>query len=271
MLFPLRDENPSYVIPWVTYSIIAANILALVWLQRLPDERQQLLVLERGFLPARLQQLRHGEPLAVDIERTGQHPHFPVLVQFKQELHLPANVRAIVSSIFTSMFLHGGWLHLISNMWFLLIFGNNLEDRLGHVGFGLFYLLGGVVAALVHWLPEPNSLVPVIGASGAVAAVLGGYALLFPQARIRTLVFLFVFVTIIDLPALVVLGFWFLTQLLNATQAVRLGMNGGVAWWAHVGGFVAGLLLIPLFVDRHRDSSREMDQNDQTSEFDWLP
>lgn len=269
MFFPLRDENPSPVTPVVTYSIILANILALVWLQWLPDEQQQLVVLQRGFLPARIQQMRHGQPLSVDIDRTGQHPHLPVLVRFRQEVTLPVDVRAVVSSIFTSMFLHGGWLHLISNMWFLLIFGNNLEERLGHVGFGLFYLAGGVIAALVHWLPEPGSLVPVIGASGAVAAVLGGYAILFPHARIRTLVFLFVFVTIIDLPALVVLGFWFVSQLLNATQAVRLGINGGVAWWAHVGGFIAGLLFIPLFVDRRPPPSDRSTLDD--SGIDWQP
>jgi membrane associated rhomboid family serine protease len=144
------------------------------------------------------------------------------------------------------MFLHGGWMHLLSNMWFLWLFGNNVEDRLGHVVYLVFYLLGGLAALFCHWLTDPASAVPVIGASGAVAAVLGAYAITFPFARIRTLVFLLVFVTIVDLPALLVLGVWFLGQLLEARASLNLEVDGGVAFMAHVGGFVAGLILMPL-------------------------
>jgi membrane associated rhomboid family serine protease len=148
--------------------------------------------------------------------------------------------------MFTSMFMHAGLMHLLSNMWFLWLFGNNVEDRLGHVVYLFFYLVGGLAALACHWATNPSSPVPVVGASGAVAAVLGAYAITFPFAKVRTLVFLFVFVTIIDLPALMVLGFWFLGQLLEARHALNAGVDGGVAFMAHVGGFVAGLILMPL-------------------------
>jgi membrane associated rhomboid family serine protease len=158
---------------------------------------------------------------------------------------LEANPGQIVLSWFTAMFLHGGWLHLIGNMWFLVIFGNNVEDRLGHGVYLLLYLLGGLAAAAFHWAGAPSSMAPVIGASGAVAAILGAYAITWPWARVHTLIFLFIFITVVDFPALLVLGVWFLTQLFNATQQT-MGMGENVAWWAHVGGFVAGAFLMPL-------------------------
>jgi hypothetical protein len=145
------------------------------------------------------------------------------------------------------MFLHGNWLHFGGNMWFLWIFGNNIEDRLGHFGFPLFYTVGGFFALACQWINDPGSTIPAIGASGAVAAVLGAYAITFPTAQVRTLVVLVVIITVVDLPALIVLGAWFIVQLLSATGALDLGMAGGVAWWAHIGGFVAGLVLMPLF------------------------
>ncbi len=162
-------------------------------------------------------------------------------------IELKPEPRQIWASLLTCMFLHGGWWHLLGNMWFLWIFGDNVEDRLGPLLYLVLYLLGGVIASLSHWVVSPNSTLPVIGASGAVAAVLGAYAITWPGARVRTLVFLVIFVTIIDVPALVVLGAWFVGQLVAGHQALYHAGTGGVAWWAHVGGFVAGMVLMPTF------------------------
>src|SRR6185436_4142400 len=146
---------------------------------------------------------------------------------------------------FTMMFLHGGWIHLLSNMWTLWIFGPNIEDRLGRIVFPIFYALGGVVAMLAFWLSDPGGHMPVIGASGAVAAVLGAYAVTFPTAKVRTFVF-FILFTIIDLPALVLLGLWFLLQLVSGVMGLWGVAMEPVAFWAHIGGFVAGMILMPL-------------------------
>jgi membrane associated rhomboid family serine protease len=152
-------------------------------------------------------------------------------------------------TIFTSMFLHGGWLHLIGNMWFLWIFGNNIEDSVGHFRFIVFYLLCGVAAAAAQIGTAPDSLVPMIGASGAISGVLGAYLLLFPRARVLTLVPIWIFVRFINVPAWLMLIFWFAMQLLSG--AATVGQHtGGVAFWAHIGGFVAGLILIPVFKKR---------------------
>jgi membrane associated rhomboid family serine protease len=131
-------------------------------------------------------------------------------------------------------------------MWFLWLFGNNVEDRLGSALFLALYLGGGLIASLCHWLTEPDSLIPVVGASGAVATILGAYFITWPWARVHTLVFLFIFITVIDVPAVIVLGVWFLGQLISGHQALQAGQAEGVAWWAHIGGFVAGLGLMPL-------------------------
>jgi membrane associated rhomboid family serine protease len=150
------------------------------------------------------------------------------------------------------MFLHGSLLHLLGNLWFLYLFGNNVEDRLGPGRFLFLYLLGGVSASLSHWLADPGSQVPVIGASGAVAAILGAYTVTWPWARVYTLVFLFIFVTVIEVPALLVNGIWFLGQIFAGEQA--RGGSGGVAWWAHVGGFLTGAaLMFVLNSFRHAD------------------
>ena len=151
------------------------------------------------------------------------------------------------------MFMHGGWLHLIFNMWFLVIFGPKVEDRLGKTIFLFFYIMGGLLAAGMHWVSDPGSLVPVVGASGAVAAVLGAYAISWPLARIHTLVFLVFIFFVIEVPALVFLGGWFVVQLLSGLQ----GADGGVAWWAHIGGFVGGMLFMPMLCDLLEDQSAE--------------
>jgi membrane associated rhomboid family serine protease len=154
--------------------------------------------------------------------------------------------------IFTSMFLHGGWLHLIFNMLALYIFGDNVEDRLGHGRYLVFYLLGGTLAALAHLVAYRTSDVPTIGASGAIAAVLGAYLVLYPRARVLTLIPIFIIFPIIEVPAVIFLGFWFLSQLVTGVSALSTNtfQGGGVAWWAHVGGFVSGALLVWVFAPR---------------------
>jgi membrane associated rhomboid family serine protease len=155
--------------------------------------------------------------------------------------------------LFSSMFLHGGWAHLIGNMVYLWIFGDNVEDRLGHLRYLAFYLLAGVVAALVQGQLHPDSIIPTVGASGAISGVLGAYLVLFPTARVFTLVPLLLFFPLVELPAVLYLGFWFLMQLMSGTASLALGAEaGGVAWWAHVGGFVVGVALVPIL--RRRES-----------------
>jgi membrane associated rhomboid family serine protease len=156
-------------------------------------------------------------------------------------------------TLFTSMFMHGSLLHLGGNMLFLWIFGNNIEDSMSRWRFVAFYLLGGLAALALQIVTDPNSEVPTVGASGAIAAVLGGYALLYPRARVITLIFIIIFVTIVELPALVVLGFWFLLQLLPAFSEPVGEAGGGIAYFAHIGGFLFGLLVIKLFADRVHD------------------
>jgi membrane associated rhomboid family serine protease len=242
-MFPFADNLPTHRTPVVTYALILANVLAFLWFSQL-DERGQLAVTYHyGFMPARVEQLRQEEVLLVPIgepqlEQIGLFHVRPV----QRVLPLPPDRGQILLSAFTCMFLHGGWMHLIGNMWFLFLFGNNIEDRLGHVVFPIFYLAGGLAATTAHYAMYSGSMVPVIGASGAVAAILGAYAVLHPFARVHTLVIVF----IVDLPALAVLGMWFLGQLLSFYSEVRMNVSGGVAFLAHIGGFVAGAVAMPV-------------------------
>lgn len=173
------------------------------------------------------------------------------LVQFTEQLGLVPSLfqtdpAQFTFTIFSSMFIHAGWFHLISNMWILFIFGDNVEDRMGSLSFLVFYLLSGVAAGLLQVFFFPESSIPVVGASGAIAGVLGAYILMFPSARIVTLVPLLIFFTVIRVPALVYLGFWFFSQLFSGLASME-GAAGGVAWWAHIGGFLMGLVISPLF------------------------
>jgi len=165
--------------------------------------------------------------------------------------------------IFTSMFMHGGWFHIISNMWILFIFGDNVEDRMGSLRYLVFYLLGGVAAALLHVFVQPASTMPVVGASGAIAAVMGAYFLLFPRARVISLVPVFIFAWFVQVPAVIYLGLWFVSQLYSGVLSLggAGGVEmGGVAWWAHIGGFVFGLLLAGVFGARRKRTRRYMDE-----------
>ncbi len=246
MIFPFRDDVPSQRTPVVTYAIIGLNAAFFLWTLPMGSENRQLLALHYGFVPARLAQLTDPRPIKVNLQLLSERPHLRVQEVAPQQVELQPEPVQILATLLTAMFLHAGWLHLLGNMWFLWIFGDNVEDRLGHVAFAFLYLGGGVVASLCHGWMTTDPLVPVIGASGAVAAILGAYAITWPTARIHSIVVLVIFVTIFELPALVVLGFWFVTQLLEARNALNQGVDGGVAWWAHVGGFLFGLLLMKI-------------------------
>lgn len=166
---------------------------------------------------------------------------------------------AAILPFVTSMFLHGGWMHLIGNMWYLWIFGDNVEDRLGHFMYLVFYLLCGIGAGIVHTVLNADSFIPSVGASGAIAGVLGAYILSYPFARVLTLVPIFVFIQIIEIPAMIVLGLWFIMQFLSGTAALvstAATDGGGVAWWAHIGGFVIGMVLLGLFPRKELNSQR---------------
>jgi membrane associated rhomboid family serine protease len=165
---------------------------------------------------------------------------------------LPAQFAEIppLMSIFTSMFLHGGWMHLIGNMWFLWIFGNNIEEAMGHVRYLAFYLICGILASVSHILSNPASAIPSIGASGAIAGVMGAYIMLYPRARVWTLIFLGFFVRVMYIPAGIILGFWILIQLFNGSIMAGRQDMGGVAFWAHIGGFIVGVLLVGVFKKR---------------------
>ncbi|MBN2293813.1 MAG: rhomboid family intramembrane serine protease [Pirellulales bacterium] len=254
MFLPFQDDNPSRRTPLVTYTLIAINILVFVWATYLlPAPEQEKLLLRRGFIPRRVSQLWDPVSVIVPRDTAVQHPFFGRNVILRRQFVLPPNRSQIVLSPFTSMFMHGGWLHLIFNMWFLWIFGAKVEDRLGRVIFPIFYIIGGLLATGLHWVSDPGSLIPVVGASGAVATVLGAYAITWPFARIQTLVFLVFIFFDVEIPALVFLGGWFIVQLLSGLQDAA----GGVAWWAHIGGFVVGLLFMPILCDLLEDLSED--------------
>lgn len=226
-MIPLRDTVPSNSFPAVTVGLIVVNALIFLYQINL-GPRQEHFLLHYGFVPA---------------------------VYFHTSLVEPFNLPARFGPMFSSMFLHGGWFHLIGNMWTLWIFGDNVEDRLGKVRFFLYYVVSGLAAVYLHYLIEPTSGLPVIGASGAIAGVMGGYFVLFPRARILTLLPIFIFIQIVTVPAVVFLALWFVGQLLSGVVATSVQVSGGVAWWAHVGGFVAGALLIFLL---RRSSSQPL-------------
>jgi membrane associated rhomboid family serine protease len=217
-----------------------ASLLYIGWL---PPQDAEILTIERAFVPARVEQLWNPNKIV------PVRLHFaPQPLPHLEPVHLLFPVRSqVVATFFSTMFLHGGWMHLIGNMWFLWLFGNNIEDRLGHVLFIVLYVVGGVVASLAHWamIPAEAMNTPVIGASGAVAAVMGAYIVTFPRAWIRSVLILIVFPIVVELPAMVVLGVWFGGQLLDAIAGAHV-LTGGVAWWAHVGGFLIGMALMPL-------------------------
>ena len=244
MFFPLHDNIPAKRIPVVTYLLVAINVSAFVWVSQMPTLPQEVLAHEYGFVPARMRQLAHPQPIFVPVN-VVIHDAFEGDYPEQRALELAPNRWQIGRSLLTCMFLHASWLHLLTNMWFLWLFGDNVEDRLGPLPFLFLYLFGGLIASLTHWAIGPGSLVPVIGASGAIAGILGAYAVTWPLARISTFVFLVVFFTVIDVPAMVVLGVWFAAQVIAGQESLHHSGAGGVAWWSHVGGFLAGMTIMP--------------------------
>jgi membrane associated rhomboid family serine protease len=264
MFIPFHDDNPVRHTPVVTYILVAANVLIFLWSTRLSDVQQQEMVYRFGFVPARIAQLTDPRQIVVPVEQVVQNRFFGPM-QIQRPLTLDAKPGEIWFSLFSCMFLHGSWMHLIGNMWFLYLFGNNVEDRLGPLPYLILYLLGGLIASASHWMFDPRSIIPVIGASGAVAVILGAYTIAWPWARVHTFVFLVIFVTVIEVPALIVNGVWFVSQILAGQEALRRMTAGGVAWWAHVGGFIAGVALMPVFsalFGRDDSSFKSFDENE---------
>lgn len=230
-MFPYRDENQTQHTSIVTVAIIALNVLAWIFLQGAGSTfALAKSVCELGLIP--------GE-LLLSVEPGTQFP-------MGENLACIIDPGRQVSNLITSMFLHGSWLHLLGNMWFLWIFGNNIEDSMGHLRFVVFYLVCGLAAAFGQIAANPSSVIPMVGASGAISGVMGGYLILFPRIRVYALIFLGFFFTSVGMPAWVMLGYWFFIQLVSGL--VSIGAEGGVAFWAHAGGFIAGIVLIKLFI-----------------------
>jgi len=230
-MIPIRDDTPTYSTPFINYLLIALNTLVFLFEVSLGPRSREAFVFQFGVEPTR------------------------VLAAFGlTNLYIP---HASALPLLTSMFLHASWLHLIGNMWVLWIFGDNIEDYLGHFSYLIFYLVSGLAASVAHILLNANSSVPSVGASGAIAGVMGAYFVLFPSARVLTLVPLIIFFTFVWLPAWIVLGFWFVMQFLSGAATSIAFSNrtggGGIAFWAHVGGFLAGIIMIKLLPQRmHR-------------------
>src|SRR5512139_2108478 len=218
-MIPIKDTVPRKTFPFVTFLVIATNSLVFLFQLSLPELYREELVYLFGLVPARY-----------------THPAWTAAVGLPLDVYWP---------FITNTFLHGGWLHLILNMWSLYLFGDNVEDRLGHLRFLLFYLLAGVAANLVHFVVNHDSTMPVIGASGAIAGVMAAYLRLFPFARIITLFPVFFIPYFFEVPAYLFMGFWFLTQVFSGAASLAAAEGGGgIAWWAHIGGFAVGFLLI---------------------------
>ncbi|MDH6058706.1 rhomboid family intramembrane serine protease [Umezakia ovalisporum] len=217
-MFPLHDENPTRVTPYLTYGLIGLNIVVFVHEVSLSSEQVEQFFRMYALIPT---ELTNG---------------------FASEW----------TTLFTSQFLHGGWWHLVSNMVFLWVFGNNIEDRMGHLKYLIFYLACGALAALCQWFISMDSAIPSLGASGAIAGVLGAYVIRFPQSRVLTLVFLGFLVTTIRIPAIILIGIFVVQNVISGLASLQAAANmtvetGGVAYWAHIGGFVFGMILSPLF------------------------
>ena len=215
-MIPIRDRNPSGTFPVVTVSIITINVLVFLFELSL-GRRLDSFLFRFGVIPLKL---THSADIP---DSTIINTYFPFL---------------------SSMFLHGGFIHLIGNMWYLWIFGDNVEDTLGRFKFTIFYLVCGIGSAAVHVYFNSQSGVPCIGASGAIAGILGAYMITFPRARVLVLLPLFIIWEMIELPAIIVLGFWFLIQFFSGAATISSSHGGGVAWWAHIGGFALGIILI---------------------------
>ncbi|MEC8703538.1 MAG: rhomboid family intramembrane serine protease [Candidatus Neomarinimicrobiota bacterium] len=210
MLFPYKDDNPRILVPYVTYVIISINVLIFVFqlnMGMVSSAAEREFIYRFGFIPA----------------------NFSII------------------TVFTSMFMHGGISHIMGNMWFLWVFGDNVEGVLGHVKFAVFYIICGLAATMSQLFVDPSSTIPMVGASGAIAGVLGMYMIRFPHARVHVFAFIIIFFTTFRIPAMFVLGFWFFNQLTNGLGSLGFDTTGGVAWFAHIGGFISGVMLNQAF------------------------
>lgn len=234
-MIPIRDNIPPRTFPFVNYLLIGLCVVAFV--AQLADQTAgtEGMVERLGMIPARV--FHPHEPITVR-EEVLARGRFGDVQRVVRERVLAPTEFSPWWTLLTCIFLHGGWMHIIGNLWFLHIFGDNVEDRFGHVGYLVFYLASGVLASATHLLSAPTSTVPTIGASGAIAGVMGAYCLLYPRAKVLALLPIFVFVQTLVIPAPFFLGIWFLMQLYEGSMADRTG--AGVAWWAHIGGFVVG-------------------------------
>jgi membrane associated rhomboid family serine protease len=221
-MIPLRDTNPSRTIPIVNYILIAANLVVFLFELSLDADLEKF-IYNFGVVPASIMN-------DFNMMSIGVGTIFPFI---------------------SSMFLHGGWMHLIGNMLFLYIFGDNIEDKFGHIRYFFFYILAGVSAAVLQTIMFPESTVPMVGASGAIAGVLGAYVFLFPRAKVVTLIPIFILFQIVELPAFLFLGIWFAMQIFSGIFSLGIGADaGGIAWWAHIGGFLAGIIMLPFLKKR---------------------
>jgi membrane associated rhomboid family serine protease len=224
-MLPLRDDQPRYSTPSVTYFLIGINLVIFFFEATLDPRSLDLLIRQFGVVPSHLAAFLAGSS--------------------------KYSLAAVVLPFFTSMFLHGSWMHVLGNMWFLYIFGDNVEDYLGHFRYLVFYVLTGLIAMVAQVAVNLHSTMPTVGASGAIAGILGAYFVLYPKARVLTWFFVFV----LWVPAWIILGYWFVLNFLSGTEtalAVHRQNMGGVAFWAHVGGFISGALLVKLFPERSR-------------------
>jgi len=259
-MLPLRDSTRRRQVPFITLALIAANIVSfLFWQPTLQSETDPELAQQTFFWCHG--QILYEETHQVPLGESGadgrayiQEDYGLTSAQTEQlqaYLDLECGDKNVWLSVLSAMFLHAGWLHLLGNMLFLWIFGDNVEDALGRVGYVVFYVVGGIAAGALQFVLGPNSTIPNVGASGAIAAVLGAYIVLYPRARILTAVFFFL-ITLVELPAIVVLGLWFFLQLFQGVSGLAAEVNGGVAYWAHVGGFAFGAVIAFLFLRGRR-------------------
>ncbi len=233
-MFPLSDENQTLRFPLVTVAIITINAAVWIFVQGLGADRALAAsVCQFGLIPADL----------LGIAEPGTR------FQISRDLLCIIDGNSNPSAAITSMFMHGGWFHILGNMWFLWVFGDNVEDVMGRIRFAFFYLLCGLGAALAQVLTDPSSITPMVGASGAIGGIMGAYAFLFPRVRVNTFIFLGFYMTTVAVPAVFMLGYWFVLQLLGGLPALAQNSAGGVAFWAHIGGFLAGIALVKLFVN----------------------
>ena len=231
-MIPYHDENKTQTFAMVTYALIGLNVVAWLFLQG------------AGTSPALPASVCNFGLIAGELTGTAARG---TAVEIGEGMLCVVEGGRNLANLFTSMFMHGSWLHLIGNMWFLYLFGNNIEDSMGHVRFLGFYLLSGVAAALVQVFLTPDSLVPMVGASGAISGVMGGYLVLYPRVRVFTFVPIGFFLMSVALPAWTMLVYWLVIQVLGGFTAIAGSKSGGVAFWAHIGGFVAGAVLVKMF------------------------